>query len=133
MAVAGKTPLGRVLVVDDDPAALQLMAAMLDQLGYKSRCETDARVALAGLGRAPPTAIVLDLVMPGMSGFEFLDQVRKVPGGRDVPVIVWTGKELSAEEHGQLCASATAVVAKGNGGSAGLIAELASHLPPKAS
>ena len=63
-----------------------------------------------------------------MSGFEFLDQLRGEPNGRGVPVIVWTGKDLTRDERDLLRASANAVVSKGNGGSAGVIAELSAHL-----
>ncbi|MNC99382.1 hypothetical protein D3C83_176600 [compost metagenome] len=48
-----------------------------------------------------------------------------------MPVIVWTSKDLSTDEHAVLRASANAVVSKGHGGSAGVVAELAAHLPPR--
>ena len=66
--------------------------------------------------------------MPGMSGFELLDQLRLDPKTRSVPVIVWTGKDLTADESTLLRASANAVVSKGHGGSAGVIAELRARL-----
>ena len=127
---AGVTPSASrtVLVVDDDPAALQLMSTTLVNLGYRTRCEADGEAALAALQGSTPTAIVLDLLMPGMSGFEFLDHLRRVPSGKNVPVIVWTSKDLTREEHAVLKASADAVVQKGHGGSAGVIAELATQL-----
>jgi CheY-like chemotaxis protein len=75
-----------------------------------------------------PRAVVLDLVMPGMNGFEFLDRLRRDPAGRGVPVIVWTVKDLSSDEHALLRASAQAVVSKGRGGSAAVIAELRTFL-----
>jgi CheY-like chemotaxis protein len=121
------SPSRTVLVVDDDPTALQLMSTTLHELGYQTRCESDARVALETFDAAPASAIVLDLLMPGMSGFEFLDLLRRVPEGREVPVIVWTSKDLSSVEHEILRTSANAVVSKGHGGSAGVIAELATH------
>jgi CheY-like chemotaxis protein len=113
-----------VLVVDDDPASLQLMSATLREHGFHARCEADARTALDWLRATPPAAIVLDLLMPEMSGFEFLDQLRSAPSGRAVPVIVWTSKDLTSDEHAILRASASAVVSKGHGGSAGVVAEL---------
>jgi signal transduction histidine kinase/CheY-like chemotaxis protein/HAMP domain-containing protein len=118
-----------ILVVDDEPASLELMKNALLRLGYQARCERDGERALATAKSTPPTAIILDLLMPGMTGFEFLDQLRLDPKTRSVPVIVWTGKDLTTEESSMLRASANAVVSKGHGGSAGVIAELKARLP----
>jgi signal transduction histidine kinase/DNA-binding response OmpR family regulator len=120
-----------VMVVDDDPAALELMGTALRKLGYETRTEPDGATALRAVQGAPPNAIVLDLIMPGMSGFEFLDQLRGTEVGHDLPVIVWTSKDLSSDEHAMLRASASAVVSKGHGGSAGVVAELSAHLRPR--
>jgi CheY-like chemotaxis protein len=129
LARAGVSPNGAtgVLVIDDDPAALRLMSTALESLGYQACCSSDASAALRSVAVAAPTAIVLDLLMPGMSGFEFLDQLRSAPEGRDIPVIVWTSKDLTEREHAMLRASANAVVAKGRGGTAGVISELAAR------
>jgi CheY-like chemotaxis protein len=104
------------------------MKNALVRLGYQARCERDGERALANAKSLPPTAIILDLIMPGMTGFEFLDQLRLDPRTRSVPVIVWTGKDLTADESRMLRASANAVVSKGHGGSAGVIAELKARL-----
>jgi CheY-like chemotaxis protein len=73
--------------------------------------------------------VVLDLIMPGIDGFEFLDQFRTLPGCRRTPVIVWTVKELSDDEYARLRLTAQAVVAKGRGGSSGVVDELRAFLP----
>jgi CheY-like chemotaxis protein len=84
---------------------------------------------LAAARAGSPSAIVLDLMMPGMNGFEFLDRLRSDPSGRTVPVIVWTVMDLTREQQTRLRASAQAVVSKGNGGSAAVVAQLQSFLP----
>ena len=117
-----------VLVVDDDPASLKVMSASLSQLGYLAVCEHDPVRALAAAIEQPPSAIVLDLLMPEMSGFEFLTQLRANPAGRAVPVIVWTSKDLSVEDFVQLRSAAHGVVAKGDG-NARVLEEIATHLP----
>ena len=61
--------------------------------------------------------------MPGMSGFDFLELLRRRPHGRKIPVIVWTERDLTAVERGQLTAMAEAVVLKG-AGAASLVEEL---------
>jgi CheY-like chemotaxis protein/anti-sigma regulatory factor (Ser/Thr protein kinase) len=114
---------GTVLVVDDDPGALKLVSATLKQLGYETRCERDGPAALRAFREKAPSAVILDLLMPGMNGFEFLERLRREPGGQGVPVIVWTVKDLTPEERTFLRSSAQAVVSKGQGGAA-VLAEL---------
>ena len=70
--------------------------------------------------------------MPGMSGFEFLERLRRDPTVRLVPVIVWTGKDLSIDERARLRVSANAVVAKDPAGGDAVVAELAAFLPARA-
>jgi len=59
-----------------------------------------------------PGAIILDLLMPGMSGFEVLDRLKSDPATRDIPVIVHTGTTLTQEERERLSSAAEAVVLK---------------------
>ena len=114
---------GTILIVDDDPGALKLIATTLKQLGYQTRCEQDGAAALRALRESLPNAVILDLIMPGMNGFEFLEHLRREPAARRVPVIVWTVKDLNPEEHIFLQTSAQAIVNKGQG-SSGVLAEL---------
>jgi PAS domain S-box-containing protein len=101
-----------ILVVDDDPSSLWLADEMLRQLGYRTVCQQDAAGALEAAAKQPPAAVVLDLIMPNMDGFEFLSRLRKTRLGREVPVIVWTGKDLSEAERAELRHSASAVTKK---------------------
>jgi CheY-like chemotaxis protein len=57
--------------------------------------------------------VVLDLKLPDMSGFEVLEQIRENPALREIPVVVFTGRELSAEEDANLHMMARSVVVKG--------------------
>ena len=106
----------RVLVVDDDPAALDLMAATLHTIGMTALCEPNGAAALASLDIQPPDAIVLDLLMPGMNGFDVLHALRQRPELAHLPVFVWTSMTLNKDEVATLARSAQAVVAKGRGG-----------------
>jgi CheY-like chemotaxis protein len=115
---------GQVLVVDDDPGSLKLMATTLGQLGYASNCVANGEAGLQAAREAPPLAVVLDLLMPEMDGFEFLDRLRQVPSCRRVPVIVWTIKDLSTEEYARLRTSVQGVVTKGGGGGGSVVEEL---------
>lgn len=109
---------GHVLVIDDDPKALKLMEAVLGQAGFSVLACQNAEAALSALEEVLPVAVVLDLVMPGVDGFEFLDRLRASPHGGALPVIVWSVKELSADERARLRRSAQAIITKGRGGQA---------------
>ena len=89
-----------VLVVDDDPAALRVMETALAAGGYKAICRADAESGLTAARESAPSAIVLDLRMPGVDGFQFLERFRR-DGGR-APVMVWTSMDLSAEDRRRL-------------------------------
>lgn len=101
-----------ILVVDDDRAALKLATETLRQLGYRAVCRQNAASALKAANKERPAAVVLDLVMPEMNGFEFLKRFRRGHRGRTTPVIVWTGKDLTDAERAELRASASAVARK---------------------
>jgi hypothetical protein len=119
----------KVLVVDDDPKSLKLVEAMLARLGYEPICRDNGEAALGAVEAERPAAVVLDLLMPGMDGFAFLDRLRRIPGNRRTPVIVWTAKDLTAEDRARLRASAQVVVHKTEGGTAALMEQLEPYLP----
>jgi len=121
---------GQVLVVDDDPNLLGIMAATLDKLGYAAICEESGSAALLAAARSTPMAVILDLLMPGMNGFEFLERFRNEPRNRDVPVIVWTAVDLSNAEEVRLRRYAQAVHSKLKGGVAALVDEIRRLVPP---
>ena len=101
-----------ILVVDDDETSLRLADEMLRQLGYRTVCRQDASSALKAAAKEKPAAVVLDLVMPEMNGFEFLRHFRKTRQGRGVPVIVWTSKDLTEAERSALRSAASGVTKK---------------------
>jgi len=72
----------------------------------------------------PPGVVIVDLLMPGVDGFEFVSRFRAMPAGRDVPIIVWTVKDLDAAERRRLQSSITGLVSKNGGGSRALVQEL---------
>ena len=127
---AGVGPGGSdVLVVDDDAGARQLMAATLGQHGYQAHCVSSGKRGLERARAQPPQAVVLDLMMPEMDGFQFLEQFRQLPRCRRIPVIVWTAKDLTADEFARLRASAQGVVAKNGNVATTLMDELKAFLP----
>jgi CheY-like chemotaxis protein len=89
----------------------------------------DGREALGHIADRPPGLILLDLVMPGVDGFEFLAALRRREEGRSVPVVVLTAKDVTAADHWQLADRAIEkVVPKGSLNREQLLAELGSVL-----
>ena len=88
----------RVLLVEDDDATRQVERRMLERAGWTVDEAADGRAALARLHAAPPDAIVLDLVLPVLDGFELLAALRANEAWRRIPVVVVTAKDLSPDE-----------------------------------
>lgn len=127
-AGAGSQADGRILVVDDDAPLLKVLAVELRDRGYESVMSSSGEAALRAAAEVHPVVVVLDLVMPEMDGYEFLRRFRQTDTGRQTPVIIWTQKDLSSDEHAQLLRSAQAVVRKTPGGTDALLAVLADQV-----
>jgi signal transduction histidine kinase/CheY-like chemotaxis protein len=104
---------GEVLVVDDDPATREVLGRTLAKEGWTVTEAADGREALARLERATPAIVLLDLMMPGVDGFEVLEAMRREEAWRDIPVIVITAKDLDREELKWLRSRAERVFRKG--------------------
>ena len=88
-----------ILVVEDDLPTREALCRSLTSMGYAAHAAVNGRSGLDWLADHPaPSLILLDLMMPEMDGFEFLRELRKRPAFADVPVIVVTAKELTAED-----------------------------------
>ena len=81
------TSKGYILAVDDTPASLKLLTDILKAEGYEVRSAINGELALHAASVQPPELILLDISMPGMSGFEVCQQLKNKPQTRDVPVI----------------------------------------------
>jgi CheY-like chemotaxis protein len=77
-----------VLIVDDDPNVRMLVKDALTLLGYETLTARTGTEALEIVRQRPPDAMILDLMMPGMTGFSVLASLRHAAGGREIPVIV---------------------------------------------
>jgi signal transduction histidine kinase/CheY-like chemotaxis protein len=122
----------RVLVIDDDPLALELMKVSLAGLGLDVYCELDARAALAKLEDIRPDSIVLDLMMPDFDGFATLAALHELPGWRETPVYIWTSMVLTDAEYETLSQSAAAIINKGGGALAPMLNRLSNWHPAEA-
>ncbi len=77
----------RILIVDDTPANLRLLDDMLSSLGYRNFLVTSGRQALAAARRDVPDLLLLDIMMPGMDGFEVCREFKADPRLREVPIL----------------------------------------------
>jgi signal transduction histidine kinase/CheY-like chemotaxis protein len=93
---------GNVLVVDDDDILRRGLVQALDSAGWKVREAEDGNAGLGRLAESVPDIIVLDLMMPEMDGFEFIEQLRQRAEWREIPVIIVTAKDLTEEDHRRL-------------------------------
>jgi CheY-like chemotaxis protein/signal transduction histidine kinase/HAMP domain-containing protein len=103
----------RLLVVEDNPAEQLSIRELLGYDDIDVSVATTGSEALSVLEDQPFDCVVLDLRLPDMSGFDVLERLRDTPSLSDVPVVVFTGKELSPEEDARLHTLARSVVVKG--------------------
>jgi len=103
----------RLLVVEDNPAERMSITELLGHDDVDIVAAGTGAEALDILRREPCDCVVLDLRLPDMSGFDVLEQLRDDSSVSDVPVVVFTGRELSAEEDAQLHTMARSIVVKG--------------------
>jgi CheY-like chemotaxis protein len=101
-----------VLVVEDDSATRDMLRRTLEKEGWQVREAEDGRVGLAHLALSVPDLILLDLMMPEMDGFTFMQELRARPDGRLVPVIVITAKDITPEERQRLSGQTAKILRK---------------------
>ena len=110
---AGKTR-GVVLVVEDDAETRELTERTVEKLGFSVAHAANGRQGLTWLeANRPPVLILLDLLMPEMDGFAFLERLRSQVEWQGIPVVVVTAKQLSAEERQWLGQTTQQVITKG--------------------
>jgi CheY-like chemotaxis protein len=103
----------RVLIVEDDDATRALLRDMLAKEGCEVDTAEDGVAALARLDAGAPDLILLDLMMPRMDGFEFVETMRARFGkAGEIPIVVLTAKDLTAEERARLAGEAEKVLRK---------------------
>jgi CheY-like chemotaxis protein/signal transduction histidine kinase/HAMP domain-containing protein len=103
----------RLLIVEDNPAEQLSISELLGHDDIEVSVAATGTEALEAINRQPFDCMVLDLKLPDMTGFEVLERMRDTQASGDLPVVVFTGKELSSEEDSQLHSLARSVVVKG--------------------
>lgn len=87
-----------ILIVDDTPANLSVLVDTLSEAGYQLMVAEDGEDALAQTTHTKPDLILLDVMMPGLDGFETCARLKAAPGTRDIPVIFMTALTETAEK-----------------------------------
>lgn len=103
----------KVLVVEDDPAAREVLSRAVQREGWQVTEAENGRIALDRLAADTPDVILLDLMMPEMDGFEFLTTMRRTPDWAEIPVVVITAMTLSNEERDKLNHQVQRILQKG--------------------
>jgi CheY-like chemotaxis protein len=103
----------QVLVVDDDPKTREMLRRTLQKAGCTVAEAANGSEAIEALERATPGLVLLDLMMPGMDGFEVLERLQGEETWREVPVIIVTAKDLTREDVDRLNGRVVKVLQKG--------------------
>ncbi len=103
---------GKVLLIDDDDTMRRGIRLTLEPAGWEVTEAENGQIGLAHLAEARPDVIILDLMMPEMDGFEFLEKIRHRPEWPDIPVVVVTSKDLTMEDRNRLNGGVERIIQK---------------------
>lgn len=102
----------RVLIVEDEPNIVESLSFILGRAGFDIETAVDGVEALQRLRRQVYSALILDLMLPGINGFDVLRSVRSDGELKDMPVIVLTAKGQAADRQAAEAIGATAFITK---------------------
>ena len=88
----------KALIIDDSPTVVAALRKVLRSAGYETREALDAEHGLTLIDQDPPELIFLDIILPGMNGFNALRTIRKQPASQHIPVIMISGNESATEQ-----------------------------------
>jgi PAS domain S-box-containing protein len=101
-----------VLVVDDDPKAVQLLGAYLDPAGYRVLLAFGGQEGIDVARQQLPDLIVLDLMMPEVNGFDVVEALKSDPATASIPVVIVTAKQITGEDRARLNGDVLKVIEK---------------------
>ncbi len=101
-------------MVEDDTASAEMLRRSLGREGWIVDVASNGKVALEMVAKARPSLILLDLMMPEMDGFEFVELLRNTPEGESIPVIILSAKALTPEDQLRLNGRVQTVISKGS-------------------
>ena len=113
-----------VLIVEDDSGTRRMLRRILEREEWLVGEAQNGRVALERMGKSKPDLVLLDLMMPEMDGFEFVDRLFRREEWRSIPVVVLTAKDLDEQERRRLNGYVEGIIQKGAYGSEELLTEI---------
>ena len=115
---------GPVLIVEDDAPTREMLRRILEKDGWVVSEAENGRVGLERVAEAHPSLVLLDLMMPEMDGFTFVEELRRTRLGQRVPVVVLTAKTLTADERHRLQGTVARVFQKSTAPTVEVLAEI---------
>lgn len=102
----------RVLVVDDDALTLEILRTILDLEDFVVRTAEDGEAAIAAVADELPDVLVLDVMMPGLNGFEVCSHLRSQPETSELPIVLLTARDSAEDRRRGLACGADAYLTK---------------------
>ncbi len=122
----GEMSSGAILIVEDDPTTREMLRRILEKEGWHVNEAENGRIALQQIAKALPSLIFLDLMMPEMDGFAFIQEFRKHEQFASVPIVVITAKDINQDDRNQLSGYVKRIIQKGEYRSEDLLREVRS-------
>jgi CheY-like chemotaxis protein len=89
--------MNKILVIDDEEEIRELLKKRLEHNNYRVFCASNCQEALNISLASKPDLIILDIIMPGMDGYQTSNELKQNPATRDIPILFLTGKDLQPE------------------------------------
>jgi CheY-like chemotaxis protein len=109
---SGKTSF-KVLVIDDDPMVVEMLSEMIKSIGYDVITAGGGQEGIDKAFETDPDVLIVDLMMPEVSGFDVISTLKSDPRTIDIPLIVCTAKDMEADEVDYLNSNAFSILQKG--------------------
>lgn len=119
---------GNVLIVEDDASTRQLMRRVFVSEGWRVREAANGRTGLELLREETPDLILLDLIMPELDGFEFVESLKTIPQATGIPVVVITGADLSDDDRQRLNGGVQQIIQKPEDGQPSFLSEIRQYV-----
>ncbi len=103
---------GTILIVDDEAQTVEMLSDILRQQGYKILQALSGEDGVALAEEHLPDAIILDLMMPGLTGFDVVQRLREHPAAREIPILIFSAKDITDEDRARLNSHIRAIVPK---------------------
>jgi CheY-like chemotaxis protein len=125
LAKLRRRPTGsKVLLIEDDAQTREMIRRAVLKQGWEVVEAENGRIGLERVAAEIPGVILLDLMMPEMDGFTFMEELRRRPDWRGIPVVVVTAKDLTEAEHRQLNGHVIQILQKGGHSTSELLQEI---------